>query len=84
MPEKAQITYPNGNILLERKDGTIRILTKQGLMLAAGTITERMKDGTVFFKETVDGMQMRINPDGAVDLGVLETQSEPTPRPNIR
>jgi len=83
VPEKTTITYPNGTQLLERKDGTIRILDKDGELIDQGTIIERKKNGTINFKGA-DGMPAYIDKSGFVGLVPVQIQTTLPPRPNIR
>ncbi len=83
VPGKVQVTYPNGIVLLKRKDGTIRIFDGDGDIVAEGKIIETQRDGTVIFISKY-GSKMQLDPDGSMTLKPKETPSNLIPAPNIR
>lgn len=83
VPAKAQVTYPNGVILLERRNGTIKIFDTDGSVIAEGKITGRLADGTITFVRT-DGTSGDIDRRGFIGLGVMETPGTLRPAPNIK
>ncbi len=84
VPTKSQITYANGVVLLERRDGNIKIFFRDGDLLAEGKIIEREKDGSILFTSKESGNLMKLDPDGTVGFVPIETTTELKPRPNIR